>query len=165
MAQVCRNKLLAHERAWVSRDVEALPQKQRRYCRPIYISYRNLRDSFDDDEAILIGLVKYIDYDRQWINAKDAENFLTSFLYKRKSFEHEREIRALVLKGPQNLDFSQEPIGHGLKIKVDLKRLIEKIYVAPSAPEWFAELVRALIHRYGYAFEVVHSKLDAQPLF
>jgi hypothetical protein len=48
---------------------------------------------------------------------------------------------------------------------VDVERLIHRIYVAPSAPNWFADLVQALIHKYGYDFEVVHSKLDDKPLF
>ena len=46
------------------------------------------------------------------------------------------------------------------------KRISEwKIYIAPTAPEWFANVVRRLIHRCGYKFEVVQSQLDAQPLF
>lgn len=112
-----------------------------------------------------VGLVKYIDYETEWI---DAGNLLSPFVHKRKSFEHEREIRALVTKWPKGengIDFNQETIDYGLKVKVDVERLIEKIFVAPSSPAWFADLVRAVVQRYGYDFQVVQSKLNDQPVF
>jgi len=92
----------------------------------------------------------------------------SAFVHKRKSFEHEREVRALVIKWPTHdneFDFTQETIADGVKIRVDVERLIERIYVAPNAPNWFADLVSAVIHRYGYVFEVIHSGLDEQPLY
>lgn len=127
--------------------------------------YEKLRDCLIDDEKVLLGMVKYLDYEVEGI---DPRNILSAFVHKRKSFEHEREVRALIMKWPEGeeeLDFSRETIGDGLKIRVDIERLIERIYVAPSAPDWFAELVSAVIQRYGYEFEVIHSKLDEQPLF
>jgi hypothetical protein len=130
-------------------------------------TYSKLLASIIDDEKVYLGLVKYIDYDKEWI---DGGNLLSPFVHKRKSFEHEREVRALVIKWPtgdndKGIDLSRETIDHGVKIKVDIERLIEKIYVAPSAPNWFADLVRALVQRYGYNFEVVHSRLNEQPVF
>lgn len=111
-------------------------------------------------------MVKYLDYEVEHIN---PGNFLSAFVHKRKSFEHEREVRALVIKWPpkgdSGFDFTQERIPDGIKIRIDIERLFERIYVAPSAPDWFAELVRAVVQRYGYAFEVIQSKLDEQPLF
>ena len=117
-------------------------------------TYQSLRDCIVDDERVFLGAVTYIDYDKDII---DGQNLLTPFIYKRKSFEHEREVRGVVAK------FHEIP--GGIPIRVDLERLIKKIYIAPSAPHWFADLVQAFIHRYNYAFEVVHSKLDEQPFF
>lgn len=128
-------------------------------------TYSKLRSSLIDDKNIYLGVVKYIDYEQEWI---DAGNLLSPFVHKRKSFEHEREIRALVTEWPTgdaSIDFARETIDHGLKIKVDIERLVENIYIAPSAPNWFADLVRALVQRYGYDFQVVHSKLNEQPVF
>jgi hypothetical protein len=122
-------------------------------------TYQSLRDSLIDEEKAFLGIVKYIDYEKDSI---DSANVFSAFVHKRKSFEHEREVRALVLKVPAR---DEETIAHGLKIKVDLERLVKAIYVAPSAPSWFAELVDALIQRYGYHFQVKHSNLDEQPLF
>lgn len=128
-------------------------------------TYHKFRSSIIDDEKVYVGVAKYIDYETEWI---DAGNLLSPFVHKRKSFEHEREIRALVIKfpsGDNGMDFDQETIDYGLKIKVDVERLIEKIYVAPSSPAWFAELVRAVVQRYGYDFQVVQSKLNEQPVY
>lgn len=130
-------------------------------------TYEKLRTSIIDDEKAYVGLVTYIDYERDWV---DAGNVLTPFVHKRKSFEHEREVRALITKWPvgaknEGLNFKEDTIDGGLKIKVDVERLIERVYVAPSSPVWFADLVRAVIQRYGYNFEVVHSRLDEKPVY
>jgi hypothetical protein len=123
-------------------------------------TYNKLRASITDDETVFLGVVKYIDYETEMI---DMHNYLNLFVHKRKSFEHEREVRALVRKIPKSL--TQETIEHGVKIKVDVENLVEQIFIAPSAPRWFSDLVRAITQRYGYIFNVVHSKLDEEPLF
>ena len=65
-------------------------------------------------------MVKYIDYDTEFI---DSGNFLGPFVHKRKSFAHEQEVRALVLKPPifeGVVDFSQDTIElHFLKTDTD----------------------------------------------
>ena len=129
-------------------------------------TYNKLRSSISDDENVNLGVVKYIDYETEWIDGR--VNLLTPFVHKRKSFEHEREVRAVVTKWPNiegTIDSNHETIGNGLKIKVDIEHLIEQIYIAPSTPDWFSDMVRALILRYGYAFNVVQSKLSEQPIF
>ena len=128
-------------------------------------TYSRFREAITDEEKVYIGVVKYIDYETEWI---DAGNLLGPFVYKRKSFEHEREVRAVITKWPtsdEGMDFSKETIGEGIKIKVDIDRLIENIYVAPSSPSWFHDIVRAVIDRYEFDFPVVHSKLNEQPMF
>ncbi|MFA5922238.1 MAG: hypothetical protein WC856_13260 [Methylococcaceae bacterium] len=132
----------------------------------IQSTYLKLRESINDDEKVYLGVVKYIDYESECI---DAGNLLSPFVSKRKSFEHEREIRALVQKWPthngKSFEFDQETIIHGIKIKVDIEKLIEKIYIAPSAPDWFSGLVNAVVQHYGYNFNVVHSKMNERPIF
>lgn len=131
----------------------------------IQSTYKKLKDCFVGEEKIYLGIVKYIDYERESI---DEGNVLSAFVHKRTSFEHEKEVRALTTKWPtgeNRLDFWQETMDNGITVKVDIEALIERIYVAPSALDWFAELVKAVVTRYGYQFEVVHSKLNEQPLF
>jgi len=130
-------------------------------------TYERLKASIIDEDKVYIGVVNYIDYENECI---DAGNLLSPFVHKRKSFEHEREVRALVTKWPvgdgeMGMDFTKEIIQDGMRVRVDVERLIERIYIAPSAPRWFADLVRALIQRYGYSFEVVQSRLDDRPIF
>lgn len=131
----------------------------------IQSTYSLLKKSFTDEERIYLGIVKYIDYDRDYL---DPSNFYNPFIHKRKSFQHEKEVRALVRRTSvvdNDFDFSKETINHGLKIEIDIETLIQNIYVAPNAHEWFVELVESIVERHGYTFKVVHSKLDETPLF
>ena len=131
----------------------------------IQSTYRRLKDAIVDDEEFYLGAVRYIDYETQWIH---AGNLLSPFVHKRKSFEHEQEVRALVWRWPTaetKFDFVRETVPHGVALRVDLERLIEHIYVSPSAPSWVSGLVSAVVQRYGYTFSVVQSRLNAQPLF
>ena len=132
----------------------------------IQSTYNKFKKSIIDDEKVFIGKVNYIDYEKEYI---DASNILGPFVHKRKSFEHEKEIRGIVMKWPlgeeESLDFSKETITNGVQIKIDLETLIERIYVAPNAPVWFTELVDSVINRYGYNFEVIQSQLNNAPLF
>jgi hypothetical protein len=114
-----------------------------------------------------VGMMKYIDY------AKDAipmGNLLSPFLHKRKSFEHERELRALIWT-PQHGKNSMPPgvnkhaHDNGLYVSVELNDLIERIYVASTAPEWFHELINSLVTRFGLNKPVLQSDLAATPLY
>src|SRR6266536_4657635 len=49
------------------------------------------------DREVYIGEVQYIDYQKDWL---PSDTVLYPFLHKRKSFEHERELRALVWRYP-----------------------------------------------------------------
>ncbi|QRR35658.1 hypothetical protein JNX00_07295 [Hydrogenophaga sp. YM1] len=131
----------------------------------IQSTYRKLRDAITAEDDVYLGVVKYIDYESEWV---DAKNLFSPFVHKRKSFEHEREVRAVISKWPTGetgFDFTQETIEHGINLRVDLERLIDNIYVAPSAPNWLSGLVTAVVQRYGYSFSVVHSRLNEQPMF
>ena len=129
-------------------------------------SYKNLKESFRDNlkDEVYIGEVKYIDYSSDFVSER---GFFIPFLCKRKSFEHERELRAVVwnVDIAKAVDVGREPKEKGMYIKVDLDTLIDKICVAPGVPEWFGELVKSIVQRYGLEKEVVTSQLDRRPLF
>jgi len=128
-------------------------------------TYSRLKKSIIDDEIFFIGKVNYIDYEVDYI---DPTNFLGPFVHKRKSFEHEKEIRAVIMKWPTidgKMDFSKVTIINGLPIKVDVETLIDKIYVSPTAPKWFMDLVSAVVRRYGYDFDIIQSELYYSPIF
>jgi hypothetical protein len=122
-------------------------------------------DGFFGD-VLHIGMVDYIDYSSDVI---PVQSFATPYYRKRKSFEHERELRAVLLQIPRHSNgaFNREakPPNTGVALPVDLTVLLTAIYVAPQAPTWFAELARALVRRVGLNIEVIHSSLDASPLY
>ena len=75
----------------------------------IQSTFRSLTESFSlhADDSIFVGEVSYIDYENDWM---PEGNLFYAFMHKRKSFEHERELRALLcrypVQGEDELDFS-----------------------------------------------------------
>ena len=79
-------------------------------------------------------------------------NALFPYLHKRESFEHEREVRAVVLTIPTKdgkVDTSQEMSDIGNYYGVDLSLLVQEVIVAPYAPEWFLALIKSVAARYN----------------
>src|SRR5207249_4280374 len=97
---------------------------------------------FGGSDRVHIGMIDYIDFASQRI---PDGSFAAQFFRKRRSFEHERELRALVLQfplaSPDHVDYERRPTDAGLPVKVDLAQLIDKVLVAPQAPNWYANLV------------------------
>lgn len=125
----------------------------------IQSTFERLRDSLSCDERVYIGKVKYIDYETDLF---DDNNPMAAAMHKRRSFEHEREVRALIYQS-HNADGTPRRFDHGLRVCVDLKVLIEKVFIAPVCPPWIKELVEGVIARYGYGFHVEQSSLGAPP--
>lgn len=130
----------------------------------IQSTYKLLNNCFTEDHKIVCGKVKYINFPEDSISFIDpVEKFFT----KRKSFNCENEIRALI----SNLSFENDDLhlpkalAVGLPISVNLKNLIQNIYVAPNSPIWFLKLVKSTVIRYGYKFKVKKSQMDDIPLF
>jgi len=129
----------------------------------IQSTYANLRDCFDFEYPVYLGAVDYLDYKTE---AFDTGNAFIPFLTKRKSFEHEREVRAIVGCASINPDQSGLPLEvGGANIKVNLERLVQAVYVAPTAPQWFTEVVRQTIKQFGFDFDVRQSDLAMDPIF
>jgi hypothetical protein len=53
----------------------------------------------------------------------------------------------------------------GIDIEVDLKELVDAIYVAPGASKWFRRSVESVIEKYGFCVPVKQSSLDDEPLW
>ena len=103
-----------------------------------------------------IGEVNYIDYRKEYIPFDDL---FFPFLFKRKSFQYEREVRIITDTSKSNLRLND-----GLKINVDLKQLIEKIYIHPKSENWYKKLVIELVERLGFGFEIEKSDLESDIL-
>ena len=103
-----------------------------------------------------IGSVNYIDYKKEYI---PFDNTFFPFLFKRKSFQYEREIRIISDVSAHNLN-----IDNGLKIDVDIEQLIEKIYIHPKSENWYKNLVIELVKRLGFDFIIEKSDLESDIL-
>ena len=122
----------------------------------IVSTYDNLIGSLgaDEEHRIHVGIVNYIDFEK---TAVPVGNAFTPFMFKRKSFEFENELRAVVL----SRSLRAEP---GIQMKVDLNQLIVRVQVSPKTKGWFEDLVRSVAERYGCERPVNRSKLYDDPL-
>ena len=131
--------------------------------------FQSLAKSFTCENDIFVGKVKYIDYDSASISDSNA---LAPFLYKRDSFEHEKEVRAinwdLPIPSPITLenctpDFSTPLHEVGAYRQVDVSRLVQEVIVAPYAADWFKELIQSAAVLYGLKVPVRRSFLADEP--
>ena len=103
-----------------------------------------------------IGQVNYIDYKKELIPFEDS---FFPFLFKRKSFQYEREVRIISDVSSQNIK-----INEGLKIDVDINQLIERIYIHPKSENWYKNLVIELVEKLGFDFTIEKSDLESDIL-
>lgn len=125
---------------------------------------------FVGEESVEIGSVVYEDF--QKLRIPLFGNVLSPSFIKRKSFEHEHEVRALYW---HTSDFSAgmssiqsgmiPPKRAGFLIKVELEVLVDSVYVSPTCPSWFGDLVRAMLKKSGLSsIQVVSSDLASRPV-
>ena len=98
-----------------------------------------------------VGEVNYISFEKP-LNVNDVPIW-----YKRTAFKHENEVRVIFKETGSSK--------RGMPVRTDLNMLIEKVYVSPSAPLWFASLVESVLKKYGLNKKVEHSKLDENPIY
>ena len=129
----------------------------------IQSTFKRLRDCLPDN--VDIGTVRYIDYESDWL---PEGNLFYPFFHKRKSFEHERELRAVIADWPisqEQIEIHRVQTEKGKSLEVDLDILVEKLYVAPYAAVWFKELVERIASTYLDEKPVVQSSLSDSPVF
>jgi hypothetical protein len=124
-------------------------------------SFGRLVESLDKSPLVIhIGKVFYIDHPRETFPIKFV---FDRAMHKRKSFEHEREVRAL--HWDTSVFDTAATQMNGIKVDVDLNALIEQIWVAPTSPAWLRGLVEAVLKRYSINKSVHDSDLDKSPMF
>jgi hypothetical protein len=103
-----------------------------------------------------IGEVNYIDYKKEYIPFDDM---FFPFLFKRKSFQYEGEVRII-----SDISETNIKINDGLKIDININELIEKIYIHPKSENWYKNLVIQLVKQLGFDFEIEKSDLESDIL-
>ena len=126
--------------SWNMSDFES-PALWHQYARDtkgvaIQSTYQRLVDAFQQTAyGVNIGTVRYVDYETDFIPQNNA---LTPILHKRKSFDHEHELRAVIMKVPtlpnHTIDNATIDKTRGLEVPVDLNVLVERVHIAPDAP-------------------------------
>ena len=116
----------------------------------IKTNYKRLYTSLGKNPDIAIGGINYIDFDNSFAGVND------SFWYKRKSFEHEKEVRAIFCDRNNQNDL-------GKLISVDLNKLIDKIYISPTSQVWFKELVKDILSKYNIKKKIGESSMKDKP--
>jgi len=133
----------------------------------IQSTFGRLKASFDVyvEDTVYIGKVKYIDFEKDWL---PEGNILYPFMHKRKSFEHERELRAIIVRlatKDGQLDLTTNVFDEGIYVNVNLDTLIERLHVSPTAPIWFSDLVRSVARKYDLKKETAQSSLADGPVY
>jgi hypothetical protein len=130
----------------------------------IHTTYARLRAALPGH--IDVGMVKYIDYESSPI---PSGNILNYFMHKRRSFEHEKELRALIwgLSHDRLTGQPHWPIKSdlpGISVPVDVGALVDDVVLGPQCPAWVEALVRSLVERYDLNLAVKRSSMEAEPL-
>jgi len=132
----------------------------------IQSTFDRLRTSFSEssDDTVHIGIVKYIDFANE--SFSDL-NTLYPYIHKRKSFEHERELRVVIMDWKRKYlpEIRESTLENGEYIEVDIHRLIERIFVSPNSERWYIDLVKSLLNKYGLQIEVETSCLSERPVW
>jgi hypothetical protein len=113
--------------------------------------------------------MKYIDYETGSLEGPrvDSDGF-SVFMYKRRSFAYEQEVRIIATNGMSLLinDGDTLKTVPGVRVPVDPRLLIEGVHVAPTTPEWFRDVVKAVVSKYEIAEDLVQqSALAASPIY
>ena len=141
----------------------------------IQSAYQKLVDAIPDGasiddvstESVYMGMVQYKDYRslRDWI---PGGNVMYPFIHKRKEFEHEKEVRAIIL-APEVLSKERKEKGNykpqGIRVPINIETFVETIRVQPSAPIWVRQAIEHLLERYGWGMKVMSSQIDIEPMY
>jgi hypothetical protein len=123
----------------------------------------------EGSESVKMGKVNYIDFTK---DSFDEEKCLFSpYAFKMKSFEFEREVRAVMIKAPEHVKHWEDLINThpvfdvGGYISVDLDILLENVYVAPMADFIFRNKVEATLKRHNINSTPKWTDLHNEPIY
>jgi hypothetical protein len=121
-------------------------------------------------EQLFFAKVKYLDYSRDKFPGQLADLDMTPFFHKRKSFEHERELRIIATHGNSPVFGNVPETGKqqvvGYYLPVDLRVLLQAVYMPPRAEDWFHELMKSVLSRHRLSQVLVErSSLSDNPTY
>jgi hypothetical protein len=130
----------------------------RLYCPPpsagiaIQTTFFALNASFENDLAVEVGRVRYVDFRSRFAGVNNA------IFRKRLTLNHEKEVRAVI-----RVDGNSEKLG--ITRPVELSSLLGAVVVSPFAPPWFEAVLREVMARFGVNAPIRPSELLLEPFF
>ncbi|MFC1524283.1 hypothetical protein ACFL6N_05790 [Thermodesulfobacteriota bacterium] len=118
----------------------------------IKTTYDRLYNAIGKNPLIDIGKVNYIDYTETFVEIR------APFWFKRKSFQHENEVRAILT------DYDKKEF-NGLYVQADLNTLIQTVCISPTCDSWLSELIDNISQRYGVSVPITKSAISSQPFY
>lgn len=117
----------------------------------------NLIKALDPNEKkeVIISDVKYIDYDTDYTfdKAGGIANAIAPYFCKRQYFSQEKELR-LVHYDPY-MRFRHEV--YNMKFDVSLGLLIDEVWIAPNAEDWYVNLIKKELDLHGIEKPIIQS--------
>jgi hypothetical protein len=124
-------------------------------------TYKLLADGLPSN--IHVGCVKYIDYRTDLI---PIGNLLNYIVHKRKSFEYERELRAVFWRTPdQASPFEVAADDKGLVVPLEIAELITEVFISPDAKPPLLAVVEGILKKYKLKAPVLQSGVNAPPSY
>lgn len=135
----------------------------------IQTDFKTLKECLSEmyDDEIELSKVKYIDYNSSKML---DEIFQQGYMrvhdvidYKHVSYEYERELRAKVWQGYMNKKehyFAvRQDYDKGFYIKIDVRKLIKRVYISPTSSTMLASCVVKLMNQFKIEAEIHISDL------
>ncbi len=140
-----------HESRYESEAMWKLYSTSMSHAVAIQTTVAAIYEALGKNPSVSIGRVEYVDFDAYFADINGA------FWRKRKSFEHEREVRLIVR------DHHRTELG--LAFPCDIPTLIQTVVVSPKAPSWFLPLVEDVTAKFGFQISIKKSRLAEEPFF
>jgi hypothetical protein len=107
--------------------------------------------------------INYIDYKTAVFNFGNKFSFI---IHKRKSYEHERELRAVVwTRADPPHQFNLVNSNEGMIVPVTLANLVQEILVSPYAKPPLIEVVQRLVKKFDLGVRVRQSEVNSAPTY
>jgi hypothetical protein len=103
------------------------------------------------EEQITVGRIRYIDY------CKAFPDISFPHFFKRKAFEHEREVRAVMIDMHSDVKVAGKAVG------INPQLLILGVKISPLCPLWFLEVVQDVTRKYELNVNIESSSLTKKP--
>lgn len=113
----------------------------------------SLMNSLSNKSNFEIGRAIYIDFDDH--DLRLPLNMLVAPFIKRKSFEHEKEVRLLLW----DINKTQPEESKGAVAAVNLNAMLDEIRVAPDSDPWILGIIEIICRKFDVLAPVTQSSL------